>query len=80
MFVLLMLISCVIGYTFAGPRMCIAHKFAVQEAALTLARLYRDFTFRLASDEPLKLRTGAALAPKDGLPVFVQKRAAAASS
>ena len=58
--------------------MCIAHKFAVQEAVLTLARLYRDFTFRLAVEEPLALRMGGTLSPKDGLSVFVQKRNAAA--
>ena len=60
--------------------MCIAQKFAIQEAVLTLARLYRDFTFRLASKEPLTLRIGAALTPADGLPVYVQKRTAAAGS
>ena len=60
--------------------MCIAQKFAVQEAVLTLARLYRSFTFRLASQEPLQLRMGGALSPKDGLSVFVEKRTAHASS
>jgi thromboxane-A synthase/cytochrome P450 family 3 subfamily A len=60
--------------------MCIGYKFAVQEAVLVLARLYRDFTFRLASDEPLQLRFGITLQPKNGLPVFVERRTRTAAA
>lgn len=30
----------------AGPRKCIGYKFALEEAVITLAQLYRRFTFR----------------------------------
>ena len=53
--------------------MCIAHRFAVQEAVLTLAHLYRTFTFRLASEEPLALRMGISVCPENGLPVYVAR-------
>ena len=59
----------------AGPRMCIGYKFAVEEAVLTLARLYRQYTFRLVSEAPLELRLGITLSPKWGVPVYVQERA-----
>ena len=64
----------------AGPRMCIGYKFAVEEAVLTLARLYKQFTFRLVSEEPLQLRLGITIAPKFGLPVYVEAREETASS
>ena len=54
--------------------MCIAYKFAIQEGVLVLARLYRDFTFRLAFNEPLQLRYGLVFQPKNGLPVYVRRR------
>ena len=56
--------------------MCIAHKFAAQEAVLTLARFYCDFTFRLVSEAPLALRMGISVSPADGLPVYVNRRRA----
>ena len=54
--------------------MCIGQKFAVQEAILVLARLYRDVSFKLTSDQPLELREGLTIAPKYGLPVRVVRR------
>ena len=62
--------------------MCIGYKFAMQEAILVLARLYRDFSFSLVSAEPLALRLGMTIAPKHGLPVYVhiRKSSAAASA
>lgn len=60
--------------------MCIGYKFAVEEAVMTLAKLYRRYSFRLVSEEPLQLRLGITLAPKVGLPVYVEARAKSTSS
>eukprot|EP00850_Spirogloea_muscicola_P005820 SM000027S09601 [mRNA] locus=s27:235603:239159:- [translate_table: standard] len=60
----------------SGPRMCIGYKFAMEEARLTLIRLYQRFTFRLVPDapgqedgKPLATEAGIVLKPKHG--VFV---------
>lgn len=55
--------------------MCIGYKFAIEEAVMTLAKLYRRYSFRLVSEEPLQLRLGLTIAPKFGLPVYVESRA-----
>ncbi len=60
--------------------MCIGYKFAVQEAVLVLARLYRDFSFSLVSERPLALRLGMTIAPRDGLPVYVHSRKSSAAA
>ena len=39
-----------------------------------LARLYRDVSFELTSDQPLELREGLTIAPKHGLLVRVVRR------
>lgn len=57
--------------------MCIGYKFAIEEAVTTLAKLYRRYSFRLVSEEPLQLRLGVTIAPKHGLPVYVEARAKA---
>ena len=55
--------------------MCIGYKFAIEEAVMTLAKLYRRYSFRLVSEEPLQLRLGLTIAPKHGLPIYVKPRA-----
>ena len=46
----------------------------MQQAILVLARLYRNVSFRLVSDQPLVLREGLTIAPKHGLPVRIVRR------
>ena len=61
-----------------GPRKCVAHRFAVEEAKIILVRLYQKFVFKLAGGQvPLKLRHAITLSPKDGLHVSVHRRIAA---
>lgn len=52
---------------------------AVEEATITLVRLYQHFTFRLSETcaEPLDLRQAITMAPKNGVPVYVTHRAQA---
>ncbi len=64
----------------AGPRGCIGYKLAIQEAVVVLARIYRDFTIKLVSTEPLPLRFGITMQPKDGVPVHVERRRGTAAA
>ncbi len=55
----------------AGPRKCVGYRFALEEAVITLAQLYRRFTFRLDSEKhpegkPLELSHGITLNVKGG--------------
>jgi thromboxane-A synthase/cytochrome P450 family 3 subfamily A len=59
----------------AGPRQCIGARFAVLEAVLTLARLFRDVTIELPRDAPpLAIREGITNGPAAGLRVRVARR------
>ena len=60
--------------------MCIGYKLAIQEAVVVLARIYRDFTFKLVSDKPLPLRFGITIQPKDGVPMYVERRRGTAAA
>jgi thromboxane-A synthase/cytochrome P450 family 3 subfamily A len=63
----------------SGARMCIGYRFALQEARLTLAQLYRRFTFSLeAGQAPLKVKTGITMSPESGVFVRVTERPRAA--
>ncbi|KAK9909316.1 hypothetical protein WJX75_000424 [Coccomyxa subellipsoidea] len=54
-----------------GTRVCVGQRFALQEAKITLARLYQRFTFRLSpgqEDEAgLQLQSFFTLGPKEGI-------------
>ena len=49
---------------------------AVEEATITLVRLYQQFIFCLSDKcaEPLDLRQAITMGPKDGVPVHVIRR------
>lgn len=62
-----------------GPRMCIGHRFAMEEAKLALIRIYRRLTFKLVEEKlppsgELEIQVGIVLKPKDGLWVVPQLR------
>ncbi|KAG2434390.1 hypothetical protein HYH02_012402 [Chlamydomonas schloesseri] len=53
-----------------GSRMCIGYKFALQEAKVALATLYRTLTFRLEpGQQPIKIEASATMSPRGGLRV-----------
>ncbi|MFK7801371.1 MAG: cytochrome P450 [Anaerolineae bacterium] len=57
-------------YPFGGgPRICIGQAFAEMEAKLILATILSEFSFELATTDPIIPEPGATLRPKDGLPV-----------
>ncbi|GAQ88956.1 cytochrome p450 [Klebsormidium nitens] len=61
-----------------GPRMCIGHRFAMEEAKLALIRLYKRLTFTvinekiLRPDGKLDLQVGIVLKPRNGMWVVPQ--------
>ncbi|PSC76937.1 cytochrome P450 [Micractinium conductrix] len=58
-----------------GPRKCIGWRFALQEAALSLAALYQQYTFRLTPGQvPLKTKMVLTMGPVDGVHVTVHRR------
>jgi hypothetical protein len=53
--------------------MCVGYRFALQETRLTLAQLYRSYTFELEPGQvPLRVKTGITMSPEEG--VFVRVR------
>ena len=61
-----------------GPRICIGYRLAMAEATLALFRLYRNYSFRIATPltpiPNLPLKQGLTLQPKDGVCVRVYRR------
>ncbi|MWG33671.1 cytochrome P450 [Halomarina oriensis] len=51
-------------------------RFVVQELQLVVATMAQQVTFDPVTDDPLELRFGATLAPKDGLDLVVRERVA----
>jgi cytochrome P450 len=58
-----------------GPRICIGASFALQEAAIVLAVLTRDFEIRLTEDAEVWPLQRITLRPANGLPMQVKARA-----
>eukprot|EP00775_Hariotina_reticulata_P011090 gene11090-11245_t len=59
----------------AGPRLCVGMKFALQDVAITLVRLYQQYSIKL--QPPLEVKHTFALAPAAGLYVSLRSKAAA---
>jgi cytochrome P450 len=57
-----------------GPRICIGASFALQEAAIVLALLVRDFDMRLSRDAEIWPLQRITLRPAKGLPMHVTAR------
>lgn len=58
-----------------GPRKCVAFRFALEEAKITLIHLYQQFVFKLEPGQvPLQLRHTITLSPKDGVRVTIHPR------
>ena len=58
-----------------GPRVCVAYKFAMQEAILALITLYSRFSFTLKEGYELNTKLGITMTPEGGVPVIVHSRA-----
>uniref|UniRef100_A0A1D1XFE3 Thromboxane-A synthase n=1 Tax=Anthurium amnicola TaxID=1678845 RepID=A0A1D1XFE3_9ARAE len=61
-----------------GPRMCIGHKFALQEIKLSLLHLYRNYVFELSPEmeDPPEIEYGLVLNFKYGIRVRAIRREA----
>merc|ERR1712072_302908 len=57
-----------------GPRMCVASKFAMQEAKLALIILYSKFKFTLKEGYEMETKMAATISAVGGVPVHVHPR------
>lgn len=61
-----------------GPRMCLGHRFAMEEAKLALIRIYKRLTFTVVNEKVLRpdgqldLQVGIVLKPRNGMWVVPQ--------
>jgi cytochrome P450 len=60
----------------AGPRICIGHAFALQEAMLVLATAAGRFDFALKGGANVWPLLNVTLRPQHGLPMIIRRRAA----
>lgn len=66
-------ISALLPFSF-GPRMCVGHTFAMQEAKVIMAMLLRQFQFRLSPQYRHTPKIGIiTLAPEHGMPLVMEK-------
>jgi cytochrome P450 len=57
-----------------GPRTCVGHTFAMQEAKVIMAMLLRQFRFRLSPQYRHTPKIGIlTLAPQHGMPLVIEK-------
>jgi cytochrome P450 len=61
-----------------GPRMCIGHAFALQEAVLAVSTLVREFVLRPNPDGRVWPVLKITLRPEHGLPMYLARREQAA--
>lgn len=58
----------------AGPRRCIGDRFAMLEAPLLLATVYRRYHLELIPEATLDLMATVTARPKEGVPMTVRRR------
>lgn len=58
----------------AGPRNCIGQHFAMNEEKVVLAKLLRNFTFKLDPNHLVKRRVAAVMRAEDGIMMYVTRR------
>jgi cytochrome P450 len=58
----------------AGPRVCIGSSFALQEASIVLAMLYRHFDFELLPDARIWPSQRVTLCPAEGVRMRITPR------
>ncbi len=63
----------------AGPRRCIGEPMSLLEARAALAYLVRNFKFRLAEGQTDACEVALTLRPKNGMRMYVARRAAVAT-
>ena len=57
-----------------GERVCIGQRFAMQEAAILIALLARNYRFDYASDDVPWPKVRITVQPENGMPMRVSKR------
>src|SRR6185437_10229343 len=60
----------------AGPRVCIGASFALQEAAIVLTRIMRQFQLSPVAQHDVRPVQHITLRPKGGMPLIVKRRRA----
>jgi cytochrome P450 len=56
-----------------GPRLCIGNTFALMEAVLVVATIFRQFRYELVPGHPVTLAPAMTLRPRDGVRVMLHR-------